>query len=130
MVTPRAPTEANAPESIVRANVSAIGVGTHHACALGPDGVVRCWGHALFGATGVLVTPADVGPTSPCAGGNARCHGVLSVTLPQGVVGPVLQLATRQTLSCVVAVGGDVGCWGTLGRGDQAIAPTRFDLRP
>jgi hypothetical protein len=129
VVTAGAPTEAHAPESIVRANVTAIGVGTHHACALGPDGVVRRWGHALFGATGVLVTPADVGPTSPCAGGNARCHGVISVSLPQGV-GPVLRLATRQTLSCVVGEGGDVGCRGTLGRGDQGIAPTRFALRP
>lgn len=128
VVTPGTPAAGAVAETRVRANVADIGVGTHHVCALGSDGGVRCWGHALFGATG-FASGDDPGPTFPCVGGAARCQAIEVVPLPP-TMGSVVQLSTRQTLSCARSVSGEVACWGTLGRGDEGIAPTRFQLAP
>jgi alpha-tubulin suppressor-like RCC1 family protein len=125
-MTPGTPAPGAVTETLVLANVRTVGVGTHHVCALGSDGRVRCWGHALFGATGFAAAD-DPGPTFPCVGGAARCQAIEVVPLP-ATMGTVVQLSTRQTLSCARDGAGAVACWGTLGRGDEGIAPTRFRL--
>lgn len=69
-----------------------VGVGLAHACMLGPDGVVRCWGAAAAGALGV--GDEDKGP--------------YATRWPERVVGfpPVARLRLGPHMTCVVTRAG------------------------
>lgn len=80
--------------------------GAEHTCALGTDGVVRCWGHNQVGqcgqATGEFVTPG------PAVGG------------PAGVVNG---LAVGGLHGCAWVAGGSMRCWGANHRGQLGLDP-------
>ncbi len=115
------------PETLVRANVSDVSVGTQHGCAISA-GRLLCWGRPLFAATGVLET--DVAVTEPCNGAQqTRCHGVLEVAMPQGV-GQLSAISTHRTMSCVRSEAGAVACFGSFSADQVGILPTRFALSP
>ncbi|MFZ9887775.1 MAG: RCC1 domain-containing protein [Myxococcota bacterium] len=78
-------------------------LGDSHACALGNDMRVRCWGKNRGYATG---QPGAVGV--PCGDGD-RCHGPLVVPM----LPDTLSLAGSGEESCAVVVDGTVWCWGT-----------------
>jgi alpha-tubulin suppressor-like RCC1 family protein len=72
----------------------AISTGTAHACALGDDGTVACWGNNIRGALGdgdfVSPGPGSVGP----------------------LAGPVTAIATANGFSCARLAAKTVQCWG------------------
>lgn len=82
-----------------------LSLGDQHACALGNDGVVRCWGRNVWSSTG---QEDDVGEL--CANGNAICHGPEVVPdLP-----PMTDLDTYRFFTCAISDDGVPWCWGTL----------------
>lgn len=119
VVIPSAPTNAGYTFTPVEPgySTSTIALGDQHACALGVDSKVRCWGRNLWFATGQA---EDVG--EPCSSG-AVCHEALVVPdLPA-----VTDLDTFGFFTCAVAGDGAVWCWGALGS-DVRFAPQRYAL--
>jgi len=97
-----------------------IAVGQTHACAIGTDGRVRCWGANPYGQ---VAFP----PTGPCGRDREGCKQ--DVTVVDGVDNAE-QLALGSDHSCALQ-GGRVLCWGQSafsGYGstaDNSIRPTR-----
>lgn len=86
-------------------------LGDAHACALGNDMRVRCWGLNRAYTTG---QPAAIGV--PC-GDDERCHEPMVVPL----LPDALSLAGTGEETCAVVVDGTVWCWGS--RPGQAGRP-------
>jgi len=80
--------------------------GFEHTCALGNDGMVRCWGHNQVGqcgqTTGEFTTP---GPAVP------------------GPAGPVNGLAVGGSHGCAWLDRGAMRCWGANNRGQLGFDP-------
>jgi hypothetical protein len=90
-------------------------LGDQHACMLGLDQIVRCWGRNLYRATGQAAAFGG-----PCANAATGCHGHLPVPgLPAVTV-----LSTRRSYNCAVDHEGAVWCWGLL-TGNAGTGPTR-----
>lgn len=96
-------------------SIKQVTLGDQHACALGHDSIVRCWGRNLRYSTG---QPDDVG--EPCSN-QSTCHEPLVVPgLPD-----ITDLDTFRSLTCGVADDGALWCWGLLG-GETGFAPERY----
>jgi hypothetical protein len=81
-----------------------IALGAEHACALGNDALVRCWGSNTEGQVG----PAPL--MSPSCGDETCESSPLVVPgLP-----PIAAIATGGNLSCAVAADGTLWCWGVV----------------
>jgi alpha-tubulin suppressor-like RCC1 family protein len=99
-------------ESLVR-DLHVVRLGLEHACGIGRDGFVRCWGNNLFGALGRDGWNTDA----------ARVTG-----LPR-----VHSLAVGSQHSCAVTVDHDVFCWGRNDKhqlGDASSAPSEARAIP
>ncbi|MGY8702341.1 MAG: hypothetical protein ACKVHH_06500, partial [Candidatus Poseidoniales archaeon] len=70
-----------------------------HACAVGTDGSVVCWGANDKGQLGIGTTSASEAPSI--------------VSLPSGVV--ALSVSAGSDHSCVATSSGSVYCWGEGG---------------
>lgn len=95
-----------------------IGVGEGYACALGRDGLVRCWGSNEGGRLGL--SPSVVEQPTP--------------TVVPELPSEILQLSVGHRSSCAVHRSGAVWCWGAgaegqLGRGTRTAAGTAARVR-
>jgi len=87
------------------ANVTAVTMGAAHACALGRDGAVRCWGENQKGQLGD-------GTTAPRA----------RPTLVKGLRGAV-QIDAGPTSTCALLRDARVSCWGAAGDAAPGLLP-------
>ena len=77
-----------------------VAAGGRHTCAVLDTGTVRCWGDAVYGATGYGSTD-DVGDDEvPAVLGDVDVGGI------------VVQLAARHNHTCALLDAGTVRCWG------------------
>lgn len=87
--------------------------GVEHTCALGTDGMVRCWGHNQVGqcgqSTGEFVPPGA------------------AVTGPAGAVNG---LAVGGFHGCAWLNGGSMRCWGANQRGQLGLDPGTVPFAP
>lgn len=104
--------------------VREVGVGFTHACALGEDGVVTCWGDNSQGQSTV---PADLGPADAITVGALHtcarridqtlvCWGVdggAAAQVPVGL-GAVQTFDAGVNTTCAVDTLGEGVCWGFL----------------
>jgi hypothetical protein len=95
-----------------------MGLGEGYACALGRDGLVRCWGSNEEGRLGQPLSVTEQ-PTP---------------TVVPDLPGEILQLSVGHRSSCAVQRGGAVWCWGAgaqgqLGRGTRTTAGTAARVR-
>lgn len=101
---------------------TALDVGRDHACAIGADGIVACWGGNLFGQSLVppalgAVTAVTTGGTHTCAlkvDGSGTCWGDNSngqSNLPAGLA-MLRQLSAGHAHTCAVKGDGSAACWG------------------
>lgn len=129
-----------------------LATGDAHACALGADGTVTCWGNSVLGQRGDGTFTYSPAPTSPgitdataigagefstCAvrsGGSVECWGTgvtaATTATPQPVPGisDAVELDGGQGFVCARRVDGRVACWGasnTFGQlGDGTTTPS------
>ncbi|HEY8432542.1 MAG TPA: hypothetical protein VIL20_29430, partial [Sandaracinaceae bacterium] len=101
-------------------DVAQLALGSQHACALGNDGVVRCWGDNRAGQAG-------------------QPPSMSTVPLPTEVPGMtgVTQIATTSRFTCALKSDGTVWCWGynlhgQLGDGiaDHGVAGSSDNCTP
>ncbi len=92
----------------------ALSVGPSHACAVGPEGKVWCWGQSSYGALGV-----------PDEGRDAWDQSAVEVTGMTDAVG----VAAGEYHSCALRRDGRVSCWGmgadpriTCSRGRNSVS--------
>ena len=95
-----------------QASPASVSVGFGHACALGEDGAVRCWGANAYGQLGDGSTD-DRGEPTPVSGGLA--FRSMSVGHGHG---------------CGVTTGGAVHCWGRNGYGELGDGSTTNRAEP
>ena len=86
--------------------MTAVGMGSFSACAIGTDGSVWCWGANTFGALGV--TP--LGPVRPQA-------------KPVPGIPSMLAVSVGSTHVCAVSSTNDVWCWGSNFSGELGHDP-------
>jgi len=94
-----------APVTLPGATMAVAG-GVEHSCALGADGMVRCWGHNQAGQCGVAMREF-VTPGAAVAG-------------PMGTVN---NLAVGGLHGCAWRSGGSMYCWGSNNRGQLGLDP-------
>ena len=95
-----------------------VGVGSSHACALGADRKVVCWGANYSGQLGF---PPDRDGASV---DEERATPVVVAGLP-----PVVDLVVGAYGACALTVGDDLWCWGSHPGGSadhSAPAPVRL----
>lgn len=105
----------------------ALASGFQSICALGDDGVVKCWGTNRSGELGIGAT-GDPRSCSPADMGNAGL-----VSLPA----PAVAIAARREHACAVLMTGATTCWGVntfgqLGTGDTTarVSPSEALVFP
>ncbi|HVH41671.1 MAG TPA: hypothetical protein VM925_04990 [Labilithrix sp.] len=131
-----------------------LAAGFTHACALGANGAVTCWGAADWGGSGVFAKPPVTGAVQVVTGDRHGCvltkgHtvqcwgmndagqlGIKSdmeahkklVTVP-GITG-VVRLAAGEASTCALLGDGSVRCWGSNGEGELGLGTRSSDERP
>lgn len=101
-----------------------ISAGAEHTCALAGDGTVWCWGNGDHGQLG------DGSPTASEWESGTSWHTANTPTrvlLPDLVVAKV---ASGHYYTCVLAVGGEVWCWGDDSTGHPAALPVALVMPP
>ncbi|MBI1295870.1 hypothetical protein GC175_13025 [bacterium] len=143
---------------------SAIATGLSHTCALTVGGGVKCWGLNDYGQLGDgtstdRLTPVDVsglssgvsaiatGNSHTCVltvGGGVKCWGLngygqlgdgtitdrLTPVDVSGLSSGVSAIATGNSHTCVLTVGGGVKCWGRNGSGQLGDGTSMDRLTP
>jgi cysteine-rich repeat protein len=110
---------------------TSVTAGQAHACALGSDGRVKCWGDNGSGQAPSLITATYVqvaaGGKHTCAirasGRTIQCWGLVSFGVSTPPAGAFSQIATGALHSCGVRTDGTVACWGNNTSG-EATAPS------
>jgi alpha-tubulin suppressor-like RCC1 family protein len=109
-----------------------VGVGMYHACALGEDQQVRCWGDDPYGYGFISDTPSgsfsdlQVGGYFACAKtleGAIQCWGNNAdgeASPPAEIFGRVEQFALGNNAGCALLTDGSLQCWG--GRRSDSVA--------
>lgn len=111
--------------------VRALSVGATHACAIGGDDVLVCWGLNAFGQLGNgTITPRTWDAAATEIEEGTRTARPVPVRDPGG---RVAQVVTGEAYSCARLEGGEVRCWGDgelLGResAKPATEPQRIPV--
>ena len=114
--------------------IAAIATGEGHACALGGDGSVACWGTGEApGAQAVHASAIAVGRAHACAivdGGAVRCWGADDAGQVSGATGVhgAVAISARGDATCVIDGDHRVACWGRVpGRAPTDVALARVE---
>lgn len=86
-------------DSTLLSNVTAVSVGTHHACAVLSDKSAWCWGDNSDGATGAGSTAANLGAVRVTKAGNAALTNVVAIS-------------AGAAHTCALLGDNTVWCWG------------------
>ncbi len=109
-----------------------LGLGVEHACALDPDGAVRCWGHSADGRTEPPPgrwAASSVGGEHACAldeDGHASCWGRDTDGSTQPPEGRFGQISAGFGHSCGLRLDGSAACWGWNADGQASPPAGRF----
>ncbi len=95
--------------------VTAISVGTHHACAVLSDKSAWCWGDNSDGATGAGSTAADLGAVRVTKAGNAALTNVVAIS-------------AGAAHTCALLGDNTVWCWGLNTSGQLGNGSTMTSL--
>lgn len=102
-------------DDVLPSSTKQVALGDQHACALGVDATVRCWGRNLWFSTAQAEAFGD-----PCSV-DALCHEPEAVAaLPD-----ITDLDAFRNFTCAVADDGALWCWGALGS-DLRFGPYRY----
>jgi len=112
------PARPGGPPSLVGGLVGAIdlALGGRHACALGPGGLVACWGEGESGELGDVPPPA---PAKPKPGVKPK----LALSPIPGIEGAVA-LSLGASFGCALLGDGTAHCWGDNGAGQLGDGTT------
>jgi alpha-tubulin suppressor-like RCC1 family protein len=105
--------------------VTAISVGTYHACALLSGGTVECWG---YNAHGELGNGSSTGP-STCNGTNGTAACSATPVAVSGLTG-VTAISAGYEQTCALLSGGTVECWGYNADGELGNGMTTSSSTP
>jgi hypothetical protein len=97
----------------------ALAVGSHHACALAPDGAAWCWGNNEYGQLGTDEELEVCGWSTPCAPRPVPVAGGLHF----------VALAAGASHTCGLEQSGIAYCWGSDEDGQLGNGPGRSDAR-
>ncbi|MBX3231757.1 MAG: hypothetical protein KIT84_42700 [Labilithrix sp.] len=122
-----------APTSGSSVRAIALSGGDGHACALGSDARVTCWGSDLYGQTEV---PANLKAKAVAAGGifscairldgSITCWGGGSVGQLDAPAGRFTTLTAGGAFACAIRESGELACWGYDGVEQTNAPPGRF----
>lgn len=147
-------TDEKAIASPPKGTFSQISAGFTHACALGTDGTVTCWGPGDWGGKGVFAKPPITGAVQVVTGDRHGCVltktkavqcwgmndagqlGIKSDVEPHkkpvtvtGLSG-VTRLVAGEASTCALLGDGSVRCWGANGEGELGLGKRSSDERP
>lgn len=111
------------PRKVGLRDVVQVAAGASHACALGREGSVHCWGAGEYGQLGSAPTGSCI-VTNPRSSWSVPCSR-WPVEVP-GIEG-AKQLAAGYDHTCAVTTGGRVRCWGNNALGQLGPRQGTYD---
>lgn len=108
-----------------------LGLGSRHACAIGKNGTIQCWGsnsngNDQLGAPSGTFQQIYAGAWHTCAldkNGEIQCWGSNSDGQARPPSGQFKQVTSGNSHSCALRLNGEVTCWGSREFG-QAESPS------